>query len=329
MKGFDAKFTDFPDYILGITEEIWEKRGIATLHDYYAPDIIVRSPSSIVTGNHNVIGATMATLAEFPDRQLLGEDVIWCGTPEEGMLSSHRILTTATHSNSGVYGPASGKKLRYRVLADCHAINNQINDEWLIRDQAAVVMQLGMNALDYTRKLIAAEGGPDQCVEPFSPGLDKQGPYTGRGNDSIWGRRLQDTLTRMMSADFTVIQDAYDRAASLEYPGGERGESYAGVSDFWMSLRASFPHAKFAVEHVMGREDSYMPPRAAVRWSLSGKHDGVGRFGLATGGDIYIMGITQVEFGAHGSAEPVIRREWTLLDDTAIWKQILLHTGDV
>ena len=97
MKGFDPKFKDFPDYIIGITKEIWEDRGIATLHHYYSPDIVVRSPASVVLGNQNVIGATMATLAEFPDRQLLGEDVIWSGTPEEGMLSSHRIISTATH----------------------------------------------------------------------------------------------------------------------------------------------------------------------------------------------------------------------------------------
>ena len=31
MKGFDPKWADFPDYILGITREIWEGRGIATL----------------------------------------------------------------------------------------------------------------------------------------------------------------------------------------------------------------------------------------------------------------------------------------------------------
>ena len=43
MRGFSNKFSDFPDYIIGITKEIWEDRGIATLHDYYAPDIIVRS----------------------------------------------------------------------------------------------------------------------------------------------------------------------------------------------------------------------------------------------------------------------------------------------
>ena len=33
MKGFDPKWKDFPDYILGITAEIWEGRGIATLHE--------------------------------------------------------------------------------------------------------------------------------------------------------------------------------------------------------------------------------------------------------------------------------------------------------
>ncbi|MEM8916337.1 MAG: nuclear transport factor 2 family protein, partial [Pseudomonadota bacterium] len=92
MKGFDPKFKDFPDYIIGITKEIWEDRNVASLHHYYAPDIAVRSPAGIVVGNQDVIGATMATLAEFPDRTLLGEDVIWCGTPEVGMLSSHRLL---------------------------------------------------------------------------------------------------------------------------------------------------------------------------------------------------------------------------------------------
>ena len=76
MKGFDPKFAEFPDYIIGITKEIWEDRGIATLHEYYAPDIVVRMPGSVSTGNGNVIAATMATLAEFPDRTLLGEDVI-------------------------------------------------------------------------------------------------------------------------------------------------------------------------------------------------------------------------------------------------------------
>lgn len=128
MKGFNPRFRDVPDCILGITKEIWEDRGIATLRRYYAPTIPVRSPASVVVGNAGVVAATMATLAEFPDRTLLGEDVIWCGDEDSAFLSSHRLLSTATHARDGAYGPATGQVLRYRIIADCAARQNQIYD---------------------------------------------------------------------------------------------------------------------------------------------------------------------------------------------------------
>jgi len=322
MQGFDPKFKDFPDYIIGITKEIWEDRGIATLHQYYSDDIVVRSPASVVLGNQKVIGATMATLAEFPDRTLFGEDVIWSGTPEEGMLSSHRLLSTATHAHDGVYGAATGKKLVYRILADCHAINNQINDEWLIRDQGAIVRQLGWNPKDYAADLIAREGGPEACVKPLTPQNDQEGPYKGRGNENEWGQRYADLLTRIMGADMAAISAEYDRAADLEYPGGQRGHSFADADQFWMGLRASFPDARFQIDHQIGRDDPLMPPRAALRWSLTGTHSGWGRFGAPTGAEVYLLGISHAEFGPWG-----LRREYVIFDETSIWKQILLHTG--
>jgi hypothetical protein len=327
VKNFDPKFVDFPDYILGITKEIWEERGIATLHHYYAPDIIVRSPSSVVIGNQNVIGATMATLAEFPDRRLLGEDVIWSGTPETGMLSSHRILTTATHSGDGIYGKATGKKLAYRVIADCHAINNQINDEWLIRDQGSIVRQMGWDPEDYARDLIARGGGPDVAARTFSPEIDQPGPYLGRGNDNEWGARYCDILTRIMGADLTVVAAQYDRACQLELPGGVTGHSHGDAEHFWMGLRAAFPDATFSVHHQIGRDDPMMPPRSALRWSLQGKHSGWGAFGEPSGAQVHVMGLSHAEFGAVTGTTPKLRREFVIFDETAIWKQILLHRG--
>ncbi len=44
MQGFDPKFRDLPDFIIGITKEIWEERGVETLNHYYTPTIPVRSP---------------------------------------------------------------------------------------------------------------------------------------------------------------------------------------------------------------------------------------------------------------------------------------------
>lgn len=327
MRGFSNKFRDFPEYIIDITKEIWEDRGISTLHHYYSEDIVVRSPGSVVLGNQNVIGATMATLAEFPDRQLLGEDVIWSGSPEEGMLSSHRILSTATHLSDGVYGKATGKTLRYRILADCHAINNQINDEWLIRDQGAIVRQMGWDPKEYAADLIEREGGPAACVKPLTPKNDQPGPYTGKGNDNEWGQKYADVLSALMEADFGTVEREYDRAVQSEYVGGVTGHGWDPIDRFWMGLRASFPNADFKIEHQIGRDDPMMPPRAAIRWSLWGKHEGWGAFGAPTGAEVYVLGISHADFGAVITGEPKIRREYTLFDETSVWKQILLQSG--
>jgi predicted ester cyclase len=323
LKGFDPKWKDFPDYILGVTKEIWEERGIATLNHYYAKDIVVRSPASVVVGNQGVIAATQATLAEFPDRQLLGEDVIWSGSAEKGdLLSSHRLLSTATHSKSGMYGEATGKKLTYRIIADCAAKNNVIYDEWLIRDQGAIIRQMGLDPKTYAADLIAREGGSESCVKPLTPETDRKGDYSGKGNKSDISQRYADVITRIMNADMSVITNVYDRACQLELPGGVTGHGWTDADQFWMGLRAAFPNAKFQIDHMIGREDPAMAPRAALRWSLTGKHEGWGAFGKPSDAEVYVLGISHAEFGSWG-----LRREYVLYDETAIWKQILLKTG--
>jgi predicted ester cyclase len=335
MRGFDAKWRDVPEFIIRITKEIWEDRQIASLTHRYAPGLIVRSPASVLVDNSRVIAATMATLAEFPDRELLGEDVIWCEDPEgaeadsDAFLSSHRLICTATHSRPGIYGSPTGRRIAYRILADCAISHDRVNDEWLVRDQGAIVRQLGFDVVGWTRDLIAREGGPENCIRPMTPANDVAGPYSGRGNNNEWGLRLAEILTRIMAADMAVIPAEYDRACALEYPGGVSRCGWSQADQFWMGLRAAFPDAAFKIEHVIGRDDPLMPPRAAVRWSLAGKHSGWGAFGTPTGAEVYIMGMSHAEFGPFGDNGASLRREYTLIDETAVWKQILLATGDV
>ena len=57
MQGFDRKWQDLPDYILD--------------------------------------DGTLVIPAEFLDRQLLSEAVIWSGDEDAGFLSSHRLVTGA------------------------------------------------------------------------------------------------------------------------------------------------------------------------------------------------------------------------------------------
>ena len=322
MKGFDPKFNNFPDYILGITHEIWEEKQVETLNNYYSNDIPVRSPSSIIIGNKAVIDATLATLSEFPDRELLGEDVIWSGSPEEGMLSSHRIFSTATHLETGSFGKATGKRISYRVIADCHAINNQINDEWLVRDAGGIVQQLGYSSADFAHQQIRNEGGANSCIRPFTASQDVKGPYRGKGNDNEWGDLFAEILTSIISGKSDIIHQYYDRAGKGYYPENKMAVSFSEIEAFWMSFRNAFPSATFTIHHKIGREDPLLPPRAAIRWSLVGKHEGHGRFGQQTNAHVHVMGISHAEFGPWG-----LRNEYTLFDDVAIWKQIYLHEG--
>lgn len=317
MKGFDDQYSDLPDYILKCTAQIWEGRDIAALDWHYADDLLVRTPAGIARGNAAGKAGTMATLAEFPDRQLLGEDVIWSGDDEAGFLSSHRLMSTATH-RGGAFGPASDKPVRFRTIADTFCRAGRVSDEWLIRDNAAITQQIGQSAQGMARGAIAS----GDTAHPLTRDNDIAGPYSGHGNNNEWGELHAAILQRIMAAEFTAIPQEYDRACHASIPGGQDVHGWAGVDDFWINLRSALPSAEFRIDHQIGREDAKLSPRSAIRWSLTGKHDGWGRYGSPTGADIHVMGVSHAEFGPRG-----LRREFTLFDDIAVWKQILLQTG--
>lgn len=316
MTSLSKRWTDFPDYILGVTREIWEDRGIATLNRYYADDIPVRTPMGIERGNAGVIAATMATINEFPDRQLLGEDVIWSDDPDCGLLSSHRIISTATHTRDGAFGPASGKRWTARIIADCAVRDDTIYDEWLVRDYGGIVRQLGKDPRAFAQDLVDAEGDDPACV--YLPENDVDGGYHGRGNANEWGARYAALLTAIMETDFNVVYRDYDRAVIGAYAGGLSTLGREAALEFWVGLRASFPSARFRIHHQVGMDADMLSPRAALRWSLDGTHDGWGSFGRPTGKRVHVMGMAHAEFGPWG-----LRREFALYDEIAIWRQIL------
>ena len=327
MTGISTKYKAFPDFILGITHEIWESRGVDLLNGYYSKDIPVRSPDGVVKGNQAVIRETMATLSEFPDRRLLGEDVIWDRTGPDSWYSSHRIMSLATHSGSGFYGTATGKQLRYRVIADCHAERNEatgwrINDEWLVRDRGAVVRQLDRFPFKEASSLNCSTDSRNSR-ELFRGGTKSDaGPYGGAGNDSAVGRHYAGLMQEIMGGGIRLVRQEYDRACQLEHPEGVTCHGYGPAEHFWIALRTSFPDAKFSIEHRLGIEEAGLPPRAALRWSLKGKHSGKGMFdGLGKDREVYVMGMSHAEFGPNG-----LRREFVLFDTLAIWQQILAVT---
>lgn len=324
MKNFDPHFKDFPDYILGITREIWEERGIGPkLKRYYADDVLVRAPSGILTDNTGVIAATLQTLHEFPDRQLVGEDVIWQGNEEDGFISSHRLISVMTHINDGAYGPATGKPIRSRIIAECVVKNNQVVEEWLTRDQAAFAHCMGTTAEKIARQQVENDLKNHGKAIYFTPETDVVGSYINfidtceaaklyaDGWQACWGEK-----------EPAVIKTLYHAGACVSAPGGQTLMGHTDIDRFTIGYLASFPDAKFSVDHLIVNSELGQPIRLALRWSVQATHSGWGHFGAPSGAPIYIMGLTHAHM-----IKGKVTMEWITIDEVAIWKQILAHSG--
>ena len=320
MKGFDKKYKSFPDYILKITKQIWEGKDVNSIANFYTEDIPVRSPFGVTYGNKPVIDATFATLREFPNRQLLGEDVIWNKDSEDGYHSSHRILSKGTHLGDGSYGKPSGKNIYYRVIADCACKYNQVYDEWIVRDQGAMVRQIGFTPKEFAQKIIENEGGLENSKKIFTLKSDMKSEYKPNPapKDSV-GVKYSNILNTIFTNDYNFSD--YARAASIYWPGNKIGHGREDIEKFWQSLKGAFSNFKFSIEHIGYLEEQGKNPKASIRWFLDANHSNkTSDFGEATNKNIFIMGINHAEI-----SDGKVIREWVLFDEVAIWKQILMN----
>ena len=322
MKGFDKKYKDFPDYILKITKQIWEGKDVDSIGEFYTDDIPVRSPFGITYGNKPVIEATYNTLKEFPNRQLLGEDVIWNGNDDKGYHSSHRILSKGTHLGDGFYGKPTGKDIYYRVIADCACKDNQVYDEWIVRDQGAMVRQIGYTPKEFAQIMVDKEGGFEKAKKLFDKNDIKPSDYQPEKikKDSA-GQKYSEILSKVFEEDYDF--NNYNRASSIYWPGNKLGHGREDISKFWNSLKDIFTDIKFTIEHVGYLDESNKNPRASIRWFLEGMHSEDSEdYGKKTNSKLFIMGINHVELNQDG-----VIREWVLFDEVAIWKQILMNNN--
>lgn len=318
MTGFEARFVTPERYIVDITHEIWEQGGIERIErDYYADVCPVFTPLGVSTTAREVTTGTRATLAEFPDRQLLAEDIIVGGKPP-GFYSSHRVRSTATHVGPGRFAPPTGREIGMLTIADCVCRDNRIVKEWLVRDQASMARQVGLDP----RVLGAAIGraSPDMAA----PGADalvarwSEGDATVVSGDASLAARMTAAMHDIWQAKTSAAWDAhYDRAARLEAPAGDVLYGRDAIRARLSAIHAAIPDGALRLHHIIARRMPDRPPRVALRWSYRGIHAGAGYFGQPTLLSLVLLGISHVEF-----QDDRIKCEWMLVDELSVWAQI-------
>jgi predicted ester cyclase len=327
MKGFDAEFTSLDQYIRVITARIWEGRRLDDIHLYYSDPCVVETPLSVSTSVQSVVDGTRATLAMFPDRRLLAEDVIQSGNADTGFLSSHRIISPMTHQGDGRFGPTSGRRVQARTIADCVCLNNRIVHEWLVRDHAAIALQIGSSPQALAQRWLDAEGG--RWKKP------QAGPAPAGYVSHISHEPLAQAYAQMLEG-FTharfELAALYDDAAQHLGPGEVLRYGHADISGFWHSLFGGMDVHRFELEHLAFQSDyasTGRPDRVALRFRALAdyvpnkmtdcpRQYSIVRYGNNSVTGIELMGIVHAEF-----CRGKLVREWVLLDDVAIWMQVL------
>lgn len=319
LPGFDAEFVDFPDYIIRITDRIWHDRDVELCLKYYSKDCLIHTQGGDIVGAQTVVDNTYATLKAFPDRRLDADNVIWSDEGDGVFYSSHLITSKMTNDGPSEFGPATGRSVRVYTIADCLCRDNRIFKEWLVRDYAAIVIQLGFDVDIMAAKLAAEDIDNAYNLVDFhadnhastlreagvKPNSDAQELACDYFSD-VWSLKAFDTLPAY--CDFRV---------DCDYPGLRDFYGHDELGAFLKTVFAALPDAVIKIEHLA--ETPYLGDArdVSVRWSLAGTHTGAGLYGEPTGAPVYIMGVSQLRI-MNGR----IREDVTVWDDVAVRRMI-------
>ncbi len=310
------------DYILGITYEIWESGGMGLIHDYYAPDVEVYSLDGVVNSAEGVVRASKATLAAFPDRLLLGEAVIWSREQNGDLYSSHRILSPMTNLGDSNFGPATGKRVEAMIIADCLVRDGKIVREWIVRDNLALVRQLGFNPLDaaerlkQSREANSAEWLSRELARFESSAVTR---IEATSETERTASHLLDGLWQTKEVDperffaTTYAPYAVLHRSPVEYYSGRRA-----VLGHYREACGALSERRVSLDHVAARPFDDQGLDLAARWTMRCTHSGPYLGMAASGRTLLVLGLSHWRL-----LEGRVVREWTAIDGLGLLSQML------
>lgn len=278
--------------------------------------------SSNLVGIKDVIANTLQTLHAFPDRRLIGQNVIWSNYGKEGFLSSHRVLSTATNLGDSNFGPATGNKINFRTVIDCAVTNNRIHEEWLVRDNLWIVTQLGINPEELARNMAkTANQKMNYLQNTYGLCESMEGqfmPEKYNAKDDSVGEMMLEMLSHIYNYKYiNEVKKYYYDNAVVHFICDKDLNGYDEIQGMIISLLSSVPNGSYEVERVTCTDrpnnDGY---DVAVRWRLRGINEGIGFFGQPSGKHLEIMGINHYHV-----VNNKVREEWITFDGLDVLKQ--------
>jgi hypothetical protein len=323
MRGYDPQYVDIVDYIVRVTDRIWEDQDVGYIYDTYSPGCRVYDDSGMKYGVERVVSGTIDTINAFPDARHFADEVIWAGNDEQGFATSHRAINVGHHTGPWKWGPPSGNKINLWVIANCVSVQNEMYEEWVLYNQVARLAQCGVPVLPAARRYgnelpgvaerqiseverLVAGRAPERYPAQDGPGFDVEHALRAVFHD-VYNRR-----------DLSAIDRAYARNVRWHGASGREGTGRAEVRAMARNLLATFPDLGIAVDEVYWMGNDAEGYRASVRWSGTGTHRGHGLYGEPTNRRVHLWGISQL-YVVGGE----IVEDWMLFNEFDVLGQLL------
>lgn len=326
-----APYRDPREYITSWTDRIWIQRGLGHIHDHYAPGVKVHTAYGETYGMQNVISNSLQKMVAFPNRGGGHDDVVWERRGDNGFISSHRVFNNATHLGHWTYGPPTGKDWVNRSVAHCLVEDNLVTEEWVIRDEFAVLEHLGLDPYQVAGELAKrspilgkaittdaqAPAFAGRVEDPIRSGVSGPRPDHARAEceavvqmfDEVWNGKFFDRVPHYCS-ETMVCQTV-------------RLRRVMGIAPYQletMGLLAAIPDGKLEVRDICVHDSADLGLRVATVWLLRGTYSGSPIYGPTNGAPLNILGSSHFEF-RNGK----IIREWRIYDEISMIAQILRH----
>lgn len=314
---------DIVHFILGITFEIWEERGVELIRQYYGDDCTVWGLDGITRGAQAVVDATSKTLEAFPDRRLIAENVIWSGNRSDGYYTSHRLLSLATNEGATVFGPPTGAAIRMTNIADCVIEDGVITEEWLVRDNMTLARQLGADPVAAARDMAERRSDDHQAwmdaeIERVSHVARQDGSAQALGARHDPGGFARQVLAGWWTSDAAIIESVYAPYAVLHRSPLRQYSGSRQILGHYDRLKRIVGGAMYSIDHVAAVPFSDNGVDIAVRWTVAGIHDAELCGVAPTGKPLFILGVTHLR-----CVDDRIISESTVFDDLAVLSQVV------
>lgn len=321
LEGFEPVYRDIVDYIVRCTHRIWEEKNVGLCRTHYGDDCVLHTLAGPACGKELVTQNTVGSLAAYADRVVLAEDVIWSEDAPGEYYSSHRITSRATHfGDEPMVGPATMRANGVTTIADCKVIANRIVEEWLVRDNATALWQVGADP----RTIAAAAAEADREGDQGRHGWRSEAIAATRtlGDVEIKPDHPGAPLAAMLRS--ALVDDLYGDAAEqlspcveIRWPSRRHGFGRGFWVGCLMQLSNSIHDRAFRCEHVAARPLPNGDIAVALRWSLAGVHKGTGVWGEPSGRELWLLAVSHYRVRAG-----LIVEEATVFDEVSILRQI-------